>query len=821
MKEMRHFCTISSRQNKSCHFHEISDIVILFIENNDDQGPALTKIAAVHSSEPAPCTDDLSTLLERYPGIVCVNLPEPGTFEIDYDPTVMTRRQLREFAGNLGRTWQNHSARCTVRLQGRACETCAVRLQNRLMEMPEVHHANASFLNGTLSVVFDNRLLSPSQLIERIRHAGAPIETSKRFLSAWSKILRTLDSAKGQAVLVSIAGVCLVTGFASRYWLPDLAVAGFSWVIAYLTAGYSGVRASIRSLRVGVLDIDVLMVLAALGAAFIGAPAEGAVLLFLFALSNLLQANAVGRARRAVAALLDLRPAVALVKLDGNLVPTPIEKVEPNTVIILRPGERVPMDGEILSGFGSINQAAVTGESMPIEKSPGDQVFTGTMNQEGSFEIRVTRPASDSTLARMISLVEAAQGEKATTQRFLEKAEQYYAGGVILFTILLIVVPYFIGSHSFSDAFYRAMAVMVVASPCALILSTPAAILSAIAGLGRRGILVKGGRYLEEAAGIRALALDKTGTLTEGRPRVTDVHALQGTLDDTLLSLAAQAESLSEHPLARAVLDEAKSRNLSIDPPIEFSSITGRGGEATLAGGEVIVFGSLKLMHERNAIRYDELERLVHQLEADGKTVICVAQMLEKNLTGLGILGLQDVLRPDAVAALAAAKRAGIERIAMLTGDSAGVANALARQAGITEVYAGLMPEDKVRVIKKIAGKTPVIMVGDGINDAPALAAAHLGMAMGAAGTDVAMETADVVLMSHDLQQIPAFLVASRQARRVVLQNLVFASAVVVVLVIAALGFRLPLTLGVLGHEGSTVLVCLNGLRLLRVQKSL
>lgn len=773
----------------------------------------------------AICPRDITSLVDHHPGIVCVSLPATGTFDIAYDPKKVSRGDVRDFASRLPKSWSRDGARCTLRLQGRACETCAARIEHKLSAIPGIRHATASFLNGSLSVIFDSSILSPGQVVERARAAGAPLELGKQFLSR-SQLLVTLDSNRWQTILVSLAGAAIAAGFIVGAASPGSLVIPWIWLFAYVTGGYSGVRASIRSLRMGVMDIDLLMVLAALGAALIGAPAEGAVLLFLFALSNLLQAYAVGRARKAIAALLDLRPEVALVKNGDLLIQTPVEQISAGQVIVLRPGERVALDGDVIAGQGSINQASITGESMPVEKKAGDPVFAGTMNQEGSLEVRVSRPASESTLARMISLVEAAQGEKAQTQRFLERAEQYYAGGVIIFTLLLIAVPPLVSATPFTAAFYRAMAVMVVASPCALILSTPAAILSAIAGLGRRGILVKGGRYLEDAARIKAVALDKTGTLTSGKPQVTDIVSLpddgasRAEADRHLLSTAAQAELRSEHPLAKAVIAKATDDGLPVPPPQSFNSITGRGGEATLADGTHVVFGSLKLMRERHATRLYELDELVRQLEQGGKTVVCVARTEQAEVVPLGVLGLQDVLRPDAAEALEQLKHLGISRIVMLTGDSAGVANAIAAQAGITEVHAGLMPEDKVQIIRKIAAETPVIMVGDGVNDAPALAAADLGMAMGAAGTDVAMETADVVLMSHDLHQISYFLDVGRKARRVVFQNLIFASGVVVVLLIAALGFELPLTAGVIGHEGSTVLVCLNGLRLLRPLKT-
>lgn len=763
--------------------------------------------------------EDIETLVRQHPGIVCVSVPTLGQIDIAYDPQKISRRHVREFASHTGGSLETHVSRCTMPLQGRACETCAVRIQSRLANIPGVRHATASFLNGSLSVVFDHKLMTPAEVVAQAKALGAPLKTSREYLNSWVASLRALDSNRGQSILLAIATVALVIGAVLSFTDTPPLFRNIAWAIVYLTAGYGGMRASIQSLRMGVLDIDVLMVLAAIGAAFINAQAEGALLLFLFSLSNLLQEFAVGKARSAIAALLDLRPAVALVKDGDTLTETPVEDIAVGTTIILRPGERIPLDGDVISGSGAINQAPITGESMPVEKSVGDPVFAGTLNHEGSLEVRVTHPAEESTLARMISLVEAAQSEKATTQQFLEKAEQYYAGGVIGLTFLLALAPPLLGFQTFAAAFYRAMAVMVVASPCALVLSTPAAILSAIAGLGRRGILVKGGRHLEDASTIRAVAFDKTGTLTVGKPSVTDIVPLDktsATATEDMLSLAAQAEVRSQHPLADAVIREAEQRGLAIPPPASFSSITGRGGEATLADGTHVLFGSLKLMENCECQHLEDLREIANKLESEGKTVICIAREDHGKHVALGALGLQDILRPDAVKAVKALRRMGINRIVMLSGDTPGVASAVAAQAGITEVHGGLMPQDKVRLIKEIAEQSPVIMVGDGINDAPALAAANLGVAMGAAGTDVAMETADVVLMSHDLQQIATFLQLSQKARRVILQNLVFATAVVVVLLVAALGFSLKLSLGVLGHEGSTVLVCLNGLRLLR-----
>lgn len=779
-----------------------------------------------HPSAPAAPgrPDEFCELMTIHPGIVCVSVPSPGTLDITYVPEKISQEEVREFASRADDAVKSHMARCTMPLHGRACETCGDRLKSRLETVPGVRHAKASFLHGSISVVFDRQEISTTQLVKQAKKLGAPLVTREEFMPVWKRVIRALDSVRWQKVLVSVAGVALVAGFAlSRTGSAPPLTLNLLWAVAYVTAGYSGVRSTIRALRMLALDIDVLMVVAAIGAALINAPAEGALLLFLFSLSSLLQDLAVGKARRAIAALLDLRPQVALVKEGEQLTETPVDAVPVGAHIVLRPGERVPLDGEIVTGFGSINQAPVTGESIPVEKQPGDQVFTGTLNEEGSLEVKVTRPSSDSTLARMISLVEAAQSEKATTQQFLDTAEQYYAGGVIAVTAGLAVLPPLLSQITFGDAFYRAVTVMVVASPCALILSTPAAILSAIAGLGRRGILVKGGKHLEDGATIKAVAFDKTGTLTVGRPSVTDVIPLSSFSSTEplreLLSLAAQAEGLSDHPLAKAIIDRATEDGLPLPPLQDYQNITGRGGEAVLSDGTRVIFGSVKLMQDRGCRGIEELKKIAEDLELAGKTIVCVAKHNSGSCEIAGVLALQDVLRKDAAHAVQCLRQMGIKRIVMLSGDSPGVAKAVAAQAGIDEVYGGLMPEDKVRAIKEISMLTPAMMVGDGINDAPALAAANLGLAMGAAGTDVAMETADVVLMSHDLAQVPIFLQVSRKARRVIAQNLGFAVAVVMLLLIATLGFHLTLSLGVLGHEGSTVLVCLNGLRLLRPPK--
>jgi Zn2+/Cd2+-exporting ATPase len=667
------------------------------------------------------------------------------------------------------------------------------------------------------------------------------------------------SEARLERLCVAITLIAMLCGWAAS-WRPELSgLSIMCYVVAYIAGGIFGLKASIAALREGAIEVDLLMILAALGAAVVNAPFEGAMLLFLFSFSNVLQGYAIGRTRDAIRALMKLRPNQALTRRDGEPRLLPIEQLVLGDRVIVRPGERVPLDGIIYEGETSADESSLTGESMPVTKRAGDTVFAGTINQSGSVEITVSRLAQDSTIARLIKLVEDAQSEKAPTQRWLDKAERYYAVGVIAFTALLILIPTLVFGEAFRSAFYRAMTAMVVASPCALVISTPAAILSAIANGARRGVLFKGGAYLEKAADIDVIAFDKTGTLTEGRPAVTDVTIIPmfdaerlplartptqfqtparrvvqldaPSEESTLLLLAAAVEAKSEHPLGQAIVKTARERGLHWPEVTGFQSITGRGVRARVEfmGGLDVMIGSPRYFQDGGD--GDEVVGLaaalseVQRLQDEGKTSVIVAKGRRghEGYVVLGVIAISDTLRAGAARISADLASVGVRRTIMLTGDNARVAGAIAKQAQVSEYFADLLPQDKVARIKQLLGtRKPdgndehvVAMVGDGVNDAPALATATLGVAMGAAGTDVALETADIVLMANDLQKIPYAVALSKAARRVVLQNLIFSSAVIVLLLIGALGFKLPLPLGVVGHEGSTVLVCLNGLRLL------
>jgi Cd2+/Zn2+-exporting ATPase len=617
--------------------------------------------------------------------------------------------------------------------------------------------------------------------------------------------------------LAIAAGTCwslLVVGFVLDHLTgaPHVVVLAF-YVGAYLAGGTFATRKAIVDLLHGGVNVDLLMVTAAAGAAGVDAWAEGAVLLGLFSTSNALEHHALGRTRRAVRALMELSPEVATVvrpELPGGEAVVPVEELRLDDVVLVRPGERVAVDGVVIAGLSACDQGAITGESVPVEKHPGDNVFAGTINTTGALRVRVMKLAQESTLAKIIGFVEEAREQKSRTQRFTDAFEGKYAVGVIAFSVLVAVVPWAFFGVDFGSSFYRAMTLLVVASPCALVISTPASTLSGLANAARHGILFKGGGYLEDAGLIRTVAFDKTGTLTEGRPRLTDVVPLDGVDEAELLRRAASAERLSEHHLGQAIIVAAGERGLPLEEPRDFRAVPGKGIVAHVDGNEVAI-GNEALFAEFGA-RPDRAVDVVARLRSEGKTT-----MLVGDRRGIqGVLAVADVVRPAAADVVRSLRRLGITRTVMLTGDNQRVAAAIAEELGIDEVEADLLPEEKLTTIRRLMEDGPVAMVGDGVNDAPALATATLGIAMGGAGTDVALETADVVLMADDLTKLPYAIALSRRTRRTIIQNLTFSLAVIVILVTSALSIGIPLPLGVVGHEGSTIIVVLNGLRLLR-----
>lgn len=621
--------------------------------------------------------------------------------------------------------------------------------------------------------------------------------------------------------LTIICAISLSLGAIAQYTplLPDSASI-FLYIISYLSGGYHGVKDTLKQLGNFKIDIHFLMISAAIGAAVLGQWIEGAILLFLFSLSGALEHYALDKSRTAIHSLLQLRPSQALrINHDESEETVPIEELKIGDRVIVKPGEHIPIDGQIIKGETNIDQSAITGESVPVSKSANDNVFAATLNENGVIELKVTKRPEDTTVSKIIELVEKAQKNRAKTQRFLDSFEPRYAVSIVLFVIGLIFIPWLIFGQDFDPTFYRAMTVLVVASPCALIISTPASIISAIANGAKKGILFKGGAYVEQTVEIDTIAFDKTGTLTEGKPAVTDQWAWNhetSTLTDRpadtnpVLAIAAGCEVHSEHHLASAIVNKANEMEIMPKKTEQMQAVPGKGVTAQLEGSDVSV-GNLK-MYENTFAQWDSKFRdKANSLRNEGKTVVFVV----RDENPIGLIALADQLRPAAAQTIKDLRELGIKKMVMLTGDNRGVAESIGAQLGLDEIHADLLPEQKVDVIEKLKANGTVAMIGDGVNDAPALAISHLGIAMGAAGTDVALETADIVLMGDDLSKLPYLISLSRKSKKVVWQNILFSMAVILMLLLGVFLIDLPLTLGVIGHEGSTLLVVLNGLRLL------
>jgi Zn2+/Cd2+-exporting ATPase len=756
-------------------------------------------------------------------GIVGVT-PQPGrgALEIAFDPAKLSEEDVRKITLSHLQPDLSSPRKFALRLDGDACEAAAAKLERRVEAVPGVRRATATYIGRVLCLTFDPAVAPGEKVLEGVREAGANVRPLTPSEQRGNYLQQLLRGERNEEAACAIGLVGMILGKVLEINSGFSPATIIAYVAAYAFGGFYGLRSAISSLREKTLDIDLLMVLAALGAALVGEPFEGALLLFLFSFSNVLQRYAMDRTQRAIESLLTLRPATALLKKGDTTEQVSVESLVPGDVVLVRPGDHIPCDGTIAEGSGPVDESSLTGESLPVEKSAGNPVFAGTINGSGALDVRVTRGSEDSTLARMVNLVAEAQAEKSHTQRFLEKAEQYYAAGVIALTAMVLLMPWLAWGEEFDEAFLRAMTVMVVASPCALVISTPATVLSAIGGAARRGILIKGGSHLERAARVDIVAFDKTGTLTVGKPAVTEilhgdnVHQLSSATPDAreFLALCAAVESRSEHPLAAAVVTAAESVGMKKRVASAFGSTTGKGAEAEVDGRRILV-GSERWLREAGAVGGGELAALAEKHQKQGKTCIWAAERVGGEIRMLGGFVLADTLRAEARDIAARLHALGVKKIVMLTGDQAPVAACIAGEAGVDEFRANLLPEDKVLAIRRLKQEGTVMMVGDGVNDAPALASSDLGVAMGAAGTDVAMETADVVLMGDRLENIPLMLGMARHAKRVLIQNLTFAGCVIVVLVAAALGLNLALPLGVVGHEGSTVLVCLNGLRLL------
>ena len=629
-----------------------------------------------------------------------------------------------------------------------------------------------------------------------------------------------------------ICGVFLLAGFILQQFLPFW-VSLICYIISYIFGSVYTIKEALHSLRHGKFEIDFLMLVAAAGAAALGEWPEGALLLFLFSLGHSLENMAMDKARKSIEALADLSPKMALVRRNGEQVEIPVEELKKGETVIIKPNSKIPADGLVVYGHSSVNQAPITGESIPVDKTAVDpqhinwndekkipaenRVFAGTLNGAGVLEVQTLREASDSTLARVIQMVKEAEQQQSPTQHFTKNIEKYYVPAVLILVTLLIFA-FVVIDEPFSKSFYRAMSVLVAASPCALAISTPSAVLSGVARAARQGVLVKGGRPLEDLGNLTAVAFDKTGTLTEGKPRLNKVITLDGISEEELLHTAVAVERLSDHPLAAAVVKGGleKLGPVKVAEATDLRAHLGKGIEA-LYNGQTVIIGNDELFRsfEEGGLPND-VAGLVSTLQEEGNTTMVVKRGKEY----IGIIGVMDLPRPEAAEVLKELRKSGIRKMVMLTGDNQRVADAIAEKIGLTDAHGDLLPEEKVAAITNLRKQeSRIAMVGDGVNDAPAMARSTVGIAMGAAGSDVALETADIALMADRLDNLPFAIGLSRKSRQIIKQNLFISMGMVALLIPLTIMGWASLGPAVVGHEGSTVVVVLNALRLLGYER--
>ena len=754
--------------------------------------------------------------LRRVPGVIEADVAASGSLRIEYDRSKVSQQELIEALGSLGISgevvpWSVPSPRPAAAVQ----ELPAAANDTVVDEVKKDAHDHAAHKGHEHSERDKNH--SGHGHGEAGGHAGH--DHKEGLLGEKTELIFALLS--GALLLI---GWLISKGDFAAPWVPTAL-----YVCAYFFGGYFTVKEAFENLRARRFEIDTLMLVAAAGAAALGEWAEGALLLFLFSFGHSLEHYAMGRARRAIEALAKLAPETALLRRDGSTKEVPLAELEVGDVVVVKPNERLPADGVVVVGTTSVNQAPVTGESVPVDKrpledaksaiasfdkvAPEHRVFAGTINGAGAIDVMVARKSDQSTMARVIKMVTEAEAQRSPTQQFTERFERIFVPSVLAL-VAVLMLAWLVIDEPFSASFYRAMAVLVAASPCALAISVPSAVLSGVARAARGGVLVKGGGPLENLGTLSSIAFDKTGTLTEGKPKLTDAVAAKGATDDELLTVALAVEEHSDHPLASAIVKGARERlsaGAGTLTASDVKSITGRGVQAQVDGDAVYIGKPVLFSELPDSAMPSDVEKANADLVASGRTTMVV----RKGARFLGVIGVMDTPRPVAGKVMAQLRELGIERLIMISGDNQQVADAVAKSVGLTEARGDLMPEQKVDAIKDLrSAHGKVAMVGDGVNDAPAMANATVGIAMGAAGSDVALETADVALMADDLAQLPFAVGLSRSTSRVIKQNLWVSLGVVAVLIPATI-FGLKIGTAVLFHEGSTLLVVANALRLL------
>jgi len=694
-----------------------------------------------------------------------------------------------------------------IRLEGLDCADCAAKLEKRVRLIPGVESAHVNFGASKMDV---SHAESAGDIVDVIRKMGykSNLEGAHDIkpFSFW-KTNRYTVSAITSGGLLTLA---MIMQYRS---IPAWLVQGLYILCIGLGAYWPARSGLLMLLNAHELDMNVLMCLAITGALAIGEFQEGAVVVFLFSLGNALQAATMEKTRNSIQALISLSPDKALVRRMGLDIILPVKDIRLGDIIIVRPGDKIPMDGKVITGISSVDQAVITGESIPVLKQAGDQVYAGTINQRGALELETTRLAADNTMARIIHLVEEAQGQRAPSQQYVERFAKYYTPTVIFIALAIATIPPLALHQPFSKWLYQASALLLVACPCALLISVPVAIVSAIGSAARRGVLIKGGMHLEQTGSLKVIAFDKTGTLTIGKPEVSDIVPLTGS-EEQLISLAAAIESRSEHPLGEAILQYAKQRGLSIPEVTAFEALIGQGAGGEIDGQRYYIGNSRFFAGYAVPLPVKEL---LEKLQNEGKTVMFLGN--EEQI--LGVIAVADIMRENSPLAIKKLRQAGIQRIVMLTGDNEATAQAIANMSGVDDFSAGLLPEGKVDAVKDLLSRHGKVgMVGDGINDAPAMAVATVGIAMGAAGSDAVLETADIALMADDLSKLAYSIDLSRKYVRIIKQNISFSLAVKAIILLLAVPGWLTLWLAVAGDMGTSLLVTLNGMRLMRVSES-
>lgn len=702
-----------------------------------------------------------------------------------------------------------------IRMKGMHCADCVRKVENKMSSVSGIHQIKLSFSTGKMEVEYDSEKISLGEIQSKIKRLGYDV------LEENIKEEQIFSFSNREFIFSLISGIALFIGLFASFLTPNPIIFEFYhrillsepfYTLTMLFGGYHVAQRAIKALFSRTFVIDSLMIIGASGAVFIDAFAEGAAVLFLFSIAELLEDYSVERSRRSLKELVDLTPKVASLKKGNVFAETPIEKIKIGDIILIKPGERIGVDGRIIKGYSSLDQAPITGESMPVNKGIGDTVFAGTINQEGRLEVETTKDPKDSTLAKIIDLVESAEEQKSPTERFIDRFSKYYTPIVVFFAVCVATIPTLIFQQSFDVWFYKALLLLLISCPCALAISTPIAIVSGISNGAKNGVLFKGGIYVEKLANIDTFAFDKTGTLTEGKPTVTDLIPFYDYSREEIVSIAASLENLSEHPLGKSIVELAEKEGISMREVEDFSSITGKGIKGKIAN-ETYFVGSKKLFDKRIL---SDFNRTFSKLEDEAKTVVIVGKENEV----AGVIGISDKIRDDSKYMIETLHKMGIKRIVMITGDNKRTAKMVAKKVGVDEYYAEVLPEQKVSILREIGGKNgKAAMVGDGVNDAPAIVAADLGIAMGVAGSDTALEVADIALMKDDLSKVPYLLSLGRNTMTIVKQNIVLSIGIKLLFAILVFPGLVKLWMAVaIGDMGVSLVVIFNAFRLSKVK---